>query len=306
MTLDADTKTAEEQRTEEAATEAATDAAFAEGAAMETGKRPAATPKPEAKPEPKPEPKPAAAAPAAVAKPVPPEYVRVTKDQLASLTAAAAKTASHEAQMAKAFGTIGNMQKVLTTLQSATPRGGKVEIPKDAFADMERDFPELAASMRAGLEATLRGMSGTGPANAEADPEQLQRLISEHSAKVRSEAEIESLEDEHPDWRTIVGVVDISKEKPDPNNAYRKWLATKDAAYQAKLNGTNSAAVISRSISRFQAETKAAPAAAGAAPSLKAQLQAARIRGAVQPRGDGGQPAPASDDDQFAAGFASG
>lgn len=248
-------------------------------------------------------PKPAAAAPAVV-KPAPPEYVRLTKDEHTTLTAAAAKTASFETQLSRAFGSIGDLTKKLTALQTATPRGLKVEIPKDAFAGMERDFPELAQHTRAALEATLRGLTGTGPANAEIDPELMKRLVTEHATEARVAAEIEALGDDHPDWRKIVGQVDISKQQPDPANPFRKWLATKDAAYQARLNGTNSAAVISRAISRFQSETKAT---APAPPTLKQQLQTARIRDAVQPRGDGGQAAPTrTDDDDFAAGFASG
>jgi hypothetical protein len=257
-------------------------------------------------PAPKPDTKPAVAKPEAAVKPPEPKYVRLTEDQFATLNAAAAKTASFEGQLSKAFGTIGNMQKVLTGLQSATPRGGKIEIPKDAFAGMERDFPELAEHTRAALEATLRGLTGTGPAGAEIDPELMKRLVTEHATQARTDAEIEALEDEFPDWRKIVGQVDISKQQPDAANPFRKWLATKDAAYQARLNSTNSAAVISRAIRTFQAEAKA-PAAATPTPSLKAQLQAARIRGAVQPRGDGGQAAPApTGDAEFEAGFASG
>jgi hypothetical protein len=232
-----------------------------------------------------------------------PKYVRVTADQFNALNAAAAKTATFETQLSKAFGTIGNMQKVLTGLQTATPRGFKVEIPKGAFADMERDFPELAAQYRRGLEATLSGITGIGPATADADPELMKRLVTEHATKARIDAEIEELQEEYPDWRKIVGQVDISKQNPDAANPFRKWLATKDAAYQARLNSTNSAAVISRAISLFQAEAKAP---ATPSPSLKAQLQAARIKGAVQPRGDGGQAAPArTDDAEFEAGFAS-
>lgn len=265
--------------------------------------------KPEAAEKPEPKPAAKAADPAPVAKPPEPKYVRVTEEQFAALNAAAAKTASFETQLSKAFGTIGNMQKVLTTLQAATPRGFKVEIPKDAFAAMERDFPELAQHSRAALEATLRGLTGTGPANAEIDPEQLTRLVGEHAAKLRAERteeEVEALVDIYPDWRKIVGAVNtLAGEVPDPNNPYRKWLATQPADYQARLNSTNSAAVISRSISRFQTETKTVVAKPPAA-NLQAQLRAARIRDAVQPRGDGGQAPPArTDDDEFMAGFAS-
>jgi hypothetical protein len=274
--------------------------------------------KPGAKADTKPEPKLDAKVPPAkpeikpaVVKPPEPKYVRVTEDQFTAWNAAAAKSALYEKQFSTAFGTIGNMQKVLTALQTATPRGFKVEIPKDAFADMERDFPELAASNRKGLEAIFRGITGTGPANAEVDPEQMSRLIAEHAAKLRTDgerarlvADMKELEQDHPDWAKIVGKVDtLNGEKPDPNNLFRKWLATKPPGYQRRINSAESGVVISDAIDLYQSEVKAP---ATPVPSLKDQLRTARIRDAVQPRGDGGQAAPRNtDEDDFAAGYAS-
>jgi hypothetical protein len=289
-----DTTIAEHQAEDRAA-----QADFDAGAAMETGAKatPAAAPD---TPELKAAPAPAAAE--IVAKPPEPKYIRITEDQFATLNAAAAKTATFEAQLSKAFGTIGNMQKVVNGLQGATPRGLKVEIPKDAFAGMAKDFPELAEHTRAGLEATLRGITGTAPATADIDPDLMQQLVNKHVVQLETEA----LEDAFPDWRSIVGAVDVSKqEKPDPNNPFRKWLGAKPAAYQAKVNGTHSAAVLSRAIQAFQADTKA-PNATPPAASLRDQMRTARIQAAVKPRGDGGQAPPSrTDDDDFEAGFAS-
>ena len=269
-------------------------AAFDSGVEMETGRKtklpdvvdPVAKPTPVAVAE-------------TVAKIPAPKYIQITEEQFAALNAAAAKTATVEQQMSKAFGTIGNLQQIVDGLKSATPRGLKVEIPKDAFAAMEKDFPELAQHSRAALEATLRGITGTAPASAEIDPERMKALVTERVIQLETEA----LEDVHPDWRAIVGAVDISKQQPDANNAFRKWLLTKPAAYQAKLNGTNSAAVLSRAITAFQAEAKA-PAPA---PNLKDQLRQARIQAAVTPKGDGGRPAPTrTEEDDFEAGFKAG
>ena len=294
------TPTAEETR----AAEAVEQADFESGAAMETP-APKGTAKPGAAATEKPDAAAVEEKPAVVVEPKP-EYVRVTRKDWDDVRAAAAKTANYDSQFSRAFGTLGGLQKALTALQTGTPRGGKIEIPKDAFAAMERDFPELAQHTRSALEATLRGLTGTGAADP--DPEALTKLITEHSAKIRADAEIESLEDAYPDWGKIVGKVDVLKgEKPDPANAFRKWLATKDAAYQTRLNSTHSAAVISRAIDRFQAETKAP---GRVAPTLEAQLADARrgrIAGAVKPRGDGGQAqGPATGEDEFAAGFAAG
>lgn len=226
-----------------------------------------------------------------------PEYVQITKADWAEVRAAAAKTASYDQQLSKAFGTIGNLQKVINTLQSGTPRGTRVDIPKDAFADLEKDFPELAQQTRAALERALSGVTGTGSGSAEVDDSRIERMLTERARVM----EIEALEDAHPDWRTIVGAVNATTERPDPDNAFRKWLSTKDDAYQKRINGTESAAVISRSIGLFQRETKA-PANPQTPAARTAREE--RIRDAVQPRGDGAAPAAGkSDEDEFAAGF---
>lgn len=214
------------------------------------------------------------------------------------MRAIAAKTAGYDNQLSKAFGTIGNLQKLVNGMQAQTPSGRKVEIPKDAFAAMERDFPELAAQTRAAIEAALTGVTGTGGAAAEADPAKMEAML----AAIQAKREIETLEDAYPEWRTIVGAVDVTKEQPDATNLFRKWLATKDAAYQNRLNSTESAAVIGRAIRLFQSETKAAAKPGPVKPRDEARAE--RIREAVQPRGDNaGAAAGKSADEEFEAGF---
>lgn len=228
-----------------------------------------------------------------------PEYVQITKAQFERLEKAAKITDDIEGKFSKAFGTIGDVQKIVRTLQAGTPRGTAVKIPDDAFAAMEKDFPEVAQHMRSALEATLKGMEGTGSATAQVDEGLFERKIEERVMRL----EIEALEDTYPDWKKIVGAVK-KDETPDANHPFRKWLATKDQAYQARINGTNSAGVITRAIRTFQAETKKAPVT----PKQDAQVQtrAKRIQDAVRPKGDGGQPPMKEAEDDFEAGFKTG
>jgi hypothetical protein len=238
----------------------------------------AATPRVEAKPEPK--------------------YIQITEGDWAEVRAAAAKTASYDSQLSKAFGTIGNLQKLVNGFQTqATPPAArKIEISKAAFAEMEKDFPELAQQTRAALEAALSGIPVNGA--AEVDATKIEGMLAQYTAK----REIEALEDAYPSWREIVGAVDITKEQPNAANPFRKWLAGKDAAYQSRVNGSESAAVIGRAIRLFQNETKAAPKPVNGTPPNT--VRADRIRGAVQPRGDNAGAAPGkSEDDDFLAGF---
>ncbi|MGD0109092.1 MAG: hypothetical protein ABSC06_34420 [Rhodopila sp.] len=264
------------------------------GAGFE-GDRPAEKPPAKEKPEP-------AATPRKEAKPEP-KYIQITEADWADVRAAAAKTASYDQQLSKAFGTIGNLQRLVGSLQGQTPAGRRIEIPKDAFAAMERDFPELAQQTRAALEAALSGVSGTGgvgvgTAAGGDDATTLKSLLAAEKAK----QQLEELEDAHPDWKKIVGAVDVSREAPDANNPFRRWLAGKDVAYQQRINGSESAAVIGRAIRTFQRETAQAPGKPAATPRDTARAD--RIRGAVQPRGDNaGAAAGKSDDDEFLAGF---
>lgn len=229
-----------------------------------------------------------------------PEYVQLTKQQFERLETAANRTDDFEKQFSKAFGTIGDMQKIVRTLQGQTPRGLAVKIPDGAFAAMEKDFPELASHTRAALEATLKGLEGTGSASAHVDTEAFEAKLVERVLKLASE----DLEDEFPEWQKIVGAVDTRKgEKPDPNHPFRKWLATKPQNYQDRVNGANSAGVITRAIRAYQSEIKT-PAAPAKDP--QAATRTSRIHEAVRPKGDGGQPPVKNADDEFEAGFKSG
>lgn len=303
------TKTAIETPVEQPAIDdAQAQADFDAGAAMETesgpktatqtdGQQPRddagrfASPKPDDKPAVKAEAKSGA----------PPEFVQITKAQFERWEAAAKRNDDFEKQMSKAFGTIGDVQKIVKTLQAGTPRGASIKIPEGAFAAMEKDFPELAQHTRAALEATLKGMEGTGGTSAHVDTAGFERQIEDRVLKLQAE----DLEDAYPDWQKIVGAIDTRKgETPDPNNAFRKWLATKDKAYQDRVNGSNSAGVITRAIRAFKSESK--PAQTAVAPDPRAQVRASRIQDAVRPKGDGGQPPAKGADDDFEAGFRTG
>jgi hypothetical protein len=257
------------------------------------GEKPPVKPeKPAAAPE-KPAP---AETPRAEATPAP-RHRRITVDEYARLSAAVDKMPGLEQQLSKAFGTIGNFQKVINELQAGTPRGGKFVIPPEAFAEMEKDFPELAQQTRATLEKALSGFTGSG--TAEVDYTNIESMLAKHATT----REIEALADAYPDWREIVGAVDIKTTQPDAANPFRKWLATKDATYQARINGTESARVIERAIETFRQETKRTVGPASTAADARRQ----QIAAAVQPRGDGAAPsAGKSDDDEFSAGFKSG
>lgn len=227
-----------------------------------------------------------------------PEFVQITKEQLARFEAAAEKSGTFETQLAKAFGTIGGMKQIVEQLQAKTPEGGVITIPDDAFAEME-DFPDIAKGMRSALEKTLKGVRGTGDTKAIVDPEVVNKIVME-GIKQR---EMETLVDTYPDWQDIVGAVD-SADKANPDNAFRKWLGTKTADYQTKINGTHSASVLARAIDEFKTATKVVAPPPPKKEDPKKVVRQNRIAGAVQPRGDGNAPQPSKTaEDEFDAGY---
>jgi hypothetical protein len=248
----------------------------------------------------KPEP---AAAPQAAVEPAP-EFVQVTAKEWAEIKAAAARTASYDSQFSKLFGTTGNLTKLLNEQRAngkadpTPPAAPKFVVPKEAFAEMERDFPELAKMNRAALEAALSGLPLNG-ANDAQDPAKLESLLAQYTNK----RELEALEDAFPTWKEIVGAVDGATGQPPADNAFRKWLATKDEAYQTRINSSETAAVIGRAIRTFQKETAVPPKIAAAKP--RDDARADRIKSAITPRGDnaGAAGGGKTDEDEFAAGF---
>ena len=251
---------------------------------------------------------PQAKPPAQDAPPVKPvaKYVQLTEEQFNTFKSAAEKTAAFEGQISKLFGTTGDMQQIVRKLQAATPAGHSVEIPKGALAKTRKDFPELADLIESDLVEALKGVRGTAPetpAKPALDDDAIQKLVEGKAREFSRKNESEALEDTYANWREIVGPVD-AEGRYDPNNEYRKWLGAQDQAYQTLINSTDSAQVIARSIGRFLA-FKSHPTTPASAPKIAARTD--RIKAAIQPRGDGGQPAPAkSADDDFNAGFAQG
>lgn len=262
--------------------------------------------KPEAKPETKTATKPAVEAKVEAAKPEikKPEYVRLTKPELDALQAAAAKVTEFGPKLDKALGTFGNVHQIVKQLQAQTPTGAPVQLPKDVVAKLEEQgFGELAEGVRDALEKSIKGLRGTG---TDAKPAISGDEVRKHATDVAFARELEDLEDQHPTWSTIVGKPAKDGDQPDPNNAFRKWLATQPAEYQAKVNSTMRPGVIARALNLFtahQARTKVQVKK----PVPKIEVRKNRMQAAITPRGDGGRPPPGKTaDSEFEKGFAEG
>jgi hypothetical protein len=215
------------------------------------------------------------------------------------------------------MGSFGNtLQEIRQSIQATTPKGTPVELPADLVAELEEEFPELAGHIRTAIERAFKGMTGTAAPEKKADAKTETPADSKATDQATNDQlvrdavvalQIEALEDAHPTWREIVGAVD-SAGKYDPENPFRKWLATQPTDYQTKINSTNSAMVIGRAIDTFLAhQAEQAKKTTPATPVPHAQARKDRIAAAVQPRGAGGNPTPSkSADDEFNEGYREG
>lgn len=254
------------------------------------------------------EPKAPASEPAPQA-PTPPEYVQITKEQFETLQGAAAETATLKQRLDKAFGQMGGIQRIIQELQQATPKGDAIELPADVVSELETEFPELAGGVKAALTKAMKGLRGTGPGKAaDVDMDAIKAVITDSLKTSAVERELEALEDAHPDWRKIVGADRKDEDPIDETLPYRVWLKSQPDDYQAKINNSRNALVISRSIDLFQkhqaAQAKPASQPTPKQPDPKAEARKNRVEASLQPRGDGGQPGPAKTPvDDFEAGF---
>lgn len=236
--------------------------------------------------------------------PVPekPQYIRLTKQEWDNTKAAAGKVSTLESQIAKLMGNAPNAdriaQQVIDRVRSETPAGLSVEVTDEDFAELAADFPELAKSMRAALERTIKKaqIKGTGPAEA-AQPVDVNAAV-EQALMKREEA---ALAKAYPDWTEIVAKPKASGDVIPADNPFRVWLSQQAPEYQKEINETNSYADIMAAITKFKTAT--------ASPSPKPDKAAARralIADAVTPRADGSPPplnTPQSAEEAFGAGF---
>ena len=226
------------------------------------------------------------------------QFHQLTEAQWQSLQAMSTQIDAVRADGVKwrdtAFGKVGGLERTLQQLQAATPSGFTVDVTDDIVADLAAEFPEVSTRTLAAFKVFASKIKGTGPAAAPAAIIDFEKEIQTRLVALQ----VEALEDAHPTWREITG-------EQHSNTPYRQWLAAQPAEYQKKLNSTNSAQVLSRSIEKFEAAAAAATAAATKAkeePSTRKQQLAA----AAVVRGAGGRAPTTTDEDQFTVGFESG
>lgn len=239
----------------------------------------------------------------------PPKLAQITEDQYAELLARAAAVDELKAGLDKkvdtAFGKIGEINRLIASLQQSTPAGEAISLNDDDLAELSSEFPEIAAMTAKGLNRVLSRLKGTGGTSPDIESIVQQRLAPVMEAlPTRVEAMVSEklLAKEHGDWRAIVG-------KADEKTEYRAWLSTQPAEYQQTVSETYDSVVIGESLTRFKAEQAKAQAAAEEArkKTEAANQRKSRFEAAATPRGmPGNTPLESDETAGFRAAFSSG
>ena len=239
----------------------------------------------------------------------PPKLAQITEEQYADLLARAASVDELKAELGKkvdqAFGKIGDVNRLIASLQQSTPAGEAISLNDDDLAELSSEFPEIAAMTAKGLNRVLSRLKGTGGTSPDIESIVQQRLAPVMEAlPTRVEAMVSEklLAKEYGDWRAIVG-------KPDEKTEYRAWLSTQPAKYQQTVSETYDSVVIGESLTRFKAEQAKAQAAAEEArkKAEAANQRKSRFEAAATPRGmPGNTPLESDETAGFRAAFSSG
>lgn len=239
------------------------------------------------------------------------EYVQLTKEEHGRLLALADKTNEWSTKVDRIAGTMGGINEIVKKLQAATPAGVTLEYDDADFAELEANYPDLAAQVKAILRKGK--VKGTASAAAADDPKKTEeppaKSVAEQLKEQRVADNMQMLDEAFPEWKTTVGFSATPEDRE--KLPYRVWLAAKDEAYRTRIGNSQSALTIGRSIDEFHRDQRRKAAIAKQRgptppqrPDPKVVARQDRIAGSVQPRGDGAPP-PRKDSsqDEFEGGF---
>jgi hypothetical protein len=142
---------------------------------------------------------------AAPAEPPAPKYAQITEEQLAELTARAARVdelvETHKRDRDTIFGTMGGLQRSINSRQV-------INLPKEKLDAIRADLPEVAEALEAMAQATTSPVFDTEQVLKSAE-ERLKPTLDQIRAQARDEAlttarqemRSELLSQVHPDWR---------------------------------------------------------------------------------------------------------
>jgi len=201
---------------------------------------------------------------AAVIEP-PVEYAQITKADYDSLMAKANS-------VDKAFGKIGDIQRVLTQLQSATPAGQTVQVTAEDFAELRSEYPELAELHIQGLNKVLGKLKGSAPA----EPVDVEKIVGERINGIVPKLKIDM---------TLDAIVDGDWVAERNSTAFKTWEAAQPKNVQDLALSDDLADA--KKMMRLYMTAKNTPAPKPA-PVQKTSSRTQQLAAAFNPKGSGG------------------
>lgn len=200
----------------------------------------------------------------------------LTADQVTELLGEIPK---YRKQIDDVRGQNGKLNAAVQRLQQETPRGEAVTVTDEDLAEMKEKFgDDFSGVTKNALNKILGKLNTRGTGQAQT-PEEYVSLARKAAEEVvsgeRVKTHVELLHGLNPGWDKIIGFPDATGKEPD--NEFRKWLATQPADYQVQIKNSNNAFEIGSSIKAF---TEAKEASA-----KKLQQNKQRLANAIQPTG---------------------
>jgi hypothetical protein len=253
---------------------------------------------------------------APVAEKVEPALAKVTEDQFKELLATATTvkelTDGLKKLEGKAFGKIGELERVLKQAEKSAESGLDIKLSDEDFAEVDQEVPMLTKPLQKLVNKILKEAKVKVPAFEPVDLESIRNQFKEESEARIKEVQVESyktlptslLTYAHRDWKETVASQD-----------FQAWLQEEDKltpGYQNMFNQSWDATEIGGVLTKFKAHIDKAKKAKSDTPPSKSTSKATppsnnrveRLKEAIPPKASSVTPkpkGPETEEDGFAS-----
>lgn len=229
-----------------------------------------------------------------------PEFVQLTKAELAELKAGVSKVQALEAQLTKqgrdTSGRMGGIEQTIREIKSAVQTGTAPDISEEDFEELKAEYPDLAKLVAAGMGRAAKKTKGALAPPA-FDAAQISEIVN-HAVDTRVPVVLTQREEDGkrkafdrvvPDWRDIV-----------KSPGWASWLGAQPQDYQEQVKSTWDPDVLEPAFKSYK-ETLT-PAPTPATTPKPAAPKRDRFSENVAPKGTGGV-STKTEKDPFTEGF---
>lgn len=227
-----------------------------------------------------------------------PEFVQLTKTELAELKAGVSKVQALEAALTKhgrdTSGRIGGLEQTLKEIKSAAQSGTAPDISEEDFEELKAEYPDLAKLVVAGMGRAAKKTKGASSAPV-IDAAQISEIVNQvvdtrvplHLTQREEDGKRKEFDKIVPGWRDIV-----------KSPGWASWLGTQSPDYQEQVKGTWDHDVLVPAFKKY----KASIAPPSAPPSKPATPRRDRFAESAVPKSAGGV-STKKEEDPFTEGF---